>query len=104
MVAVLIVAMVFTFTLMITKMSIDYNRERTRLKYGSKSDNSMRVSELQQMIKETVEEANTTLQNRIFELEAKMDRIERRALPQGKSPLLLEDDAATQEKPLMTDD
>lgn len=82
---VLIVALVFMFVIVVTKMGMDHEKEKIRLRSGGVSDKSLGVSELRKMIREAVEEANEPLKAQVRALEGELDRLNGRALPAPES-------------------
>ena len=70
----LLLAIIFGFVIVIVKMAMDHEKEKLRLKAGTRSDNSLRESELKALIREAVEEANAPLL-------ARVERLEQKALP-----------------------
>ena len=63
-----IIALVFSFVLLIVKMSQDHELEKHRMSKGS--DKSLTVSELNELVEAAVKEAISPLQARIRQLEA----------------------------------
>lgn len=70
---VLIVLIVFTFTAFIVKMGLDHEREKRSFR-PSNSNNSLTTSELKQLIRDAVDDANVDLQRRLDTLERQLER------------------------------
>ncbi len=82
--AILIPLMIFTFVFLIVKMGIDHSKEKAILRYGRPEENSLKMSELSDLLRETVEEANRPLINRLQALENRLDQLDRKTLSQSR--------------------
>lgn len=71
-VIITVVLIVFVFAGYMGKKGLDLEKMKLQAKYGS-GDKSLGASELKGLIRQAVEEANAPLQQRILELEAKLD-------------------------------
>ncbi len=74
MTGVIIVLIVMSFAALMAKWGMDHDIRMKQLKRGKDADNSLRVSELQELIQNAVEEATAPLQARIATLEHRLDR------------------------------
>ncbi len=87
---VIIVAIVFVFTLSIVRMGLAHEKEKMAIKYGRKesggADRSMTTSELEDMIRRAVEEATGDMQERLAQMERRLARLAAADAPEG--PLL----------------
>ena len=84
-----IIATVFSFVLMIIRMSQLHEQEKLRLTKGS--DKSLTVSELNEMIEERIKEIIAPLNKRIAELEEESLHIDPTELPEASRRLDLEE-------------
>ncbi|MFQ5569277.1 MAG: hypothetical protein ACE5G0_06355 [Rhodothermales bacterium] len=77
----------------IVKWSLEYNKWKIQHKAGSaSSDNSLRMSELKEMIHQVVEEAGSPLLKRLEAVENRLDDLEKpRLMPAHQASLLGED-------------
>lgn len=81
---VLIVLIVMSFAAIMAKWGMDHDLKMKRIKRGQdpdNPDNSLRLSELQEMIRVAVKEANTGLEARLDALEERLDRQEKQLPP-----------------------
>jgi len=83
--AVAVVFIVFSFVALFVKMGIDYSRETNRVS-SANGGTALRVSELKDLVQESVEEANRPLRERVNRLERELRRLkaptaEREQLP-----------------------
>ncbi len=74
-VIITVVLTVFIFAGYMGKKGMDLEKMKLQAKYGS-GDKSLGASELKGLIRQAVEEANAPLQQRILELEAKLDKLD----------------------------
>jgi len=95
---VLIVALVFTFVIIVTRMGMEHEKEKIRLKSGVTTDKSLVMSELRQLIREAVEEANEPLVARVKAIESELDRLNGHALPSPDDPKQLKENTARHEE------
>jgi len=84
--AVAIVFIVFSFVALFVKMGMDYSRENDRLPRGAKGGAALRVSELKELVQESVEEANRPLRERVNRLEREMRRLKAPSSEQERLP------------------
>ena len=81
MTGVFIVLIVMSFVALIVRWGMDHEMKTKQLKHGKGADNSLRLSELNEMIRNAVEEANEPLHARIAELETRLARHDRQLPP-----------------------
>jgi hypothetical protein len=93
MVAVLILAIIFGFVGFIVKMGLDHKNARL-MQHGGGGENSLRVSELQGLIREAVEEATAPLEERQEALETRVDEQEAYQHTATTETLLLDNPSA----------
>jgi len=84
MTAVLIIAIVMTFSLIIAKLGMDHDARMKLGRMNANPENSLKVSELQEMIRSAVEEAQQPLEERLALLEERMERQEKLLAPPAK--------------------
>ncbi len=71
---VAIVFIVFSFVAFVVKLGVDYSREKDRLSSQSEGT-TLLVSELKELVQESVEEANRPLRERVNKLERQYRRL-----------------------------
>jgi len=83
--AVAVVFIVFSFVALFVKMGIDYSRETNRVSSAT-GGTALRVSELKDLVQESVEEANSPLRERVNRLERELRRLKAPAAEQEQLP------------------
>ncbi len=89
-----IIALVFSFVLIIIKLSMEHEKEKLLLnkgKEGDAADKSLTVSELNEMIEEAIEKAIAPLNERLDRLETEEPDRERPLLTDAPRRLDLDD-------------
>lgn len=104
-IAIPILAVIFSFVLVIAKMAMNHEREKLKMKAGTVKDNSLTTSELKGMLAEAVEEAVAPLEARLAELEEKQQpaveemETDQVVLPDHAGSLNLDDIESLREEP-----
>ncbi len=76
----------------IVKWSLEYSKwKHMQTKGDSSAENSLRMSELTEMIQEAVEEANAPLRQRLDALDERMDTLGESRVLSARQPSLLDD-------------
>ena len=86
MLPVFVIAIIFSFTALMIKMGLDFQRDKMRLEQGGSDESSLGTSELQALIAAAVGEAIEPLLDRIDTLE---DTVTKQLEP-PETPSLLE--------------
>ena len=76
---VIILAVIFSFILIVIKMGMNHSQEQERIRAGMRQDQGLKVSELRSLIREAVDEANEPLLQRMEDLEQRLQLPEARA-------------------------
>jgi hypothetical protein len=102
-IAIPILAVVFSFVLIVIKMAMNHEREKLQMKSGV-SDKSLTTSELQAMLEESVQEAIAPLEKRLARLESNTASYDSSSesdpvLPDHASSLNLDDIESLREEP-----